>query len=156
MCALGWVKCRGQIPSMGHHTWPHTTSLSLSPFLKTARCAITLGNCLFICLFTVQADLLCMYGTRPRSGPPVHAFGSINTSSPRLCCPCARPDCTCGMYNTGFIVQLTKLTHTMINYTINLLFTLCKLFRHYYKKICKRVELCNTHGNKNLFRADSV
>ncbi len=29
-CALGWVKCRGQIPSMGHHTWPHTTSLSLS------------------------------------------------------------------------------------------------------------------------------
>ncbi len=31
-CALGWVKCRGQIPSMGHHTWPHTTSLSLSPF----------------------------------------------------------------------------------------------------------------------------
>ncbi len=27
-CALGWVKCRGQIPSMGHHTWPHTTSLS--------------------------------------------------------------------------------------------------------------------------------
>ncbi len=30
-CALGWVKCRGQIPSMGHHTWPHTTSLSLSP-----------------------------------------------------------------------------------------------------------------------------
>ncbi len=25
-CALGWVKCRGQIPSMGHHTWPHTTS----------------------------------------------------------------------------------------------------------------------------------
>ncbi len=32
-CALGWVKCRGQIPSMGHHTWPHTTSLSLSLFL---------------------------------------------------------------------------------------------------------------------------
>ncbi len=29
-CALGWVKCRGQIPSMGHHTWPHTTSLSFS------------------------------------------------------------------------------------------------------------------------------
>ncbi len=33
VCALGWVKCRAQIPSMGHHTWPHTTSLSLSfPF----------------------------------------------------------------------------------------------------------------------------
>ncbi len=27
VCALGWVKCRAQIPSMGHHTWPHTTSL---------------------------------------------------------------------------------------------------------------------------------
>ncbi len=25
VCALGWVKCRAQIPSMGHHTWPHTT-----------------------------------------------------------------------------------------------------------------------------------
>ncbi len=32
VCALGWVKCRAQIPSMGHHTWPHTTSLS--PFLS--------------------------------------------------------------------------------------------------------------------------
>ncbi len=30
VCALGWVKCRAQIPSMGHHTWPHVTSLSLS------------------------------------------------------------------------------------------------------------------------------
>ncbi len=29
VCALGWVKCRAQIPSMGHHTWPHTTSLSI-------------------------------------------------------------------------------------------------------------------------------
>ncbi len=29
VCALGWVKCRAQIPSMGHHTWPHVTSLSL-------------------------------------------------------------------------------------------------------------------------------
>ncbi len=27
---LGWVKCRAQIPSMGHHTWPYVTSLSLS------------------------------------------------------------------------------------------------------------------------------
>ncbi len=23
VCALGWVKCREQILSMGHHTWPH-------------------------------------------------------------------------------------------------------------------------------------
>ncbi len=23
VCALGWVKFRAQIPSMGHHTWPH-------------------------------------------------------------------------------------------------------------------------------------
>ncbi len=28
VCTLGWVKCRAQILSMGHHTWPHTTSLS--------------------------------------------------------------------------------------------------------------------------------
>ncbi len=28
-CALWWVKCRALIPSMGHHTWPYVTSLSL-------------------------------------------------------------------------------------------------------------------------------
>ncbi len=26
---VGWVKCRAQIPSMSHHTWPYVTSLSL-------------------------------------------------------------------------------------------------------------------------------
>ncbi len=26
---FGWVKCRALIPSMGHHTWPYVTSLSL-------------------------------------------------------------------------------------------------------------------------------
>ncbi len=31
VCALGWVKCRSQIPSMGHHTWPHVLSF---PFLS--------------------------------------------------------------------------------------------------------------------------
>ncbi len=30
VCALGWVKCRAQIPSMGHHTWSYVTALSLS------------------------------------------------------------------------------------------------------------------------------
>ncbi len=24
---FGWFKCRAQIPSMGHHTWPHVMSL---------------------------------------------------------------------------------------------------------------------------------
>ncbi len=33
VCALGWDKCRAQIPSMGHHTWPHITSLSLNSFM---------------------------------------------------------------------------------------------------------------------------
>ncbi len=28
VCALRWVKCKAQIPSMGHHTWPHITSLT--------------------------------------------------------------------------------------------------------------------------------
>ncbi len=31
---FGWVKCRAQIPSMGHHTWPYVTSLSLSIILS--------------------------------------------------------------------------------------------------------------------------
>ncbi len=30
VCVHGWVSCRGRIPSMGHHTWPYVTSLSLS------------------------------------------------------------------------------------------------------------------------------
>ncbi len=34
MCAFGWVKCRAQIPSMGHHIWPHITSLSLNSFMS--------------------------------------------------------------------------------------------------------------------------
>ncbi len=29
---FGWVNCRAQIPSMGHHTWPYVTSLSLFTF----------------------------------------------------------------------------------------------------------------------------
>ncbi len=33
VCALGWVKCRAQIPSMDHHIWPHITSLSLNSFM---------------------------------------------------------------------------------------------------------------------------
>ncbi len=27
---FGWVKCRAQIPSMGHHSWLYVTSISLS------------------------------------------------------------------------------------------------------------------------------
>ncbi len=34
---FGWVKCRAQIPSMGHHTWPYVTSLSLSLSLSKDR-----------------------------------------------------------------------------------------------------------------------
>ncbi len=30
---LGWVNCRAQIPSLGHHTWPHVTSLSIKEAL---------------------------------------------------------------------------------------------------------------------------
>ncbi len=29
---FGWVKCRAQVPSMGHHTWSYVTSLSLFTF----------------------------------------------------------------------------------------------------------------------------
>ncbi len=30
VCVLGWVECRAQIPSIGHYTWPHITSLTLN------------------------------------------------------------------------------------------------------------------------------
>ncbi len=35
VCAFGWVKCRAQIPSMGHHTWPHVLSFPFQPNLTT-------------------------------------------------------------------------------------------------------------------------
>ncbi len=41
VCALGWIKCRAQIPSIGHHTWPHITSLSLNLFMS--GCANNFG-----------------------------------------------------------------------------------------------------------------
>ncbi len=34
VCALGWVKCRAQILSLCHHTWPNVTSLSLNLFMS--------------------------------------------------------------------------------------------------------------------------
>ncbi len=52
-----------------------------------------------------------MYGLRPRSGPPAHAFGSLITSS-----PCTRPDCTHGKYNTGFNLRSVyiHLAHALL------------------------------------------
>ncbi len=35
VCALGWVKCKAQILSMGHHTWPGHMSLHFILFIKT-------------------------------------------------------------------------------------------------------------------------
>ncbi len=34
---FGWINCRAQILSMGNHTWPHVTSLSLSLSLVHSR-----------------------------------------------------------------------------------------------------------------------
>ncbi len=34
---FGWVKCRARIPSIGHHNWPHVTSLKNVVFLKTKK-----------------------------------------------------------------------------------------------------------------------
>ncbi len=60
---------------------------------------------LFVHMFVYRSkQFTLMYGTRPWSGPPAHAFGSINTNSLRPHCPC--PDCTRGKYNTGFKVYL--------------------------------------------------
>ncbi len=35
VCALGWVKCRAPISSMGHHTWQFITLLLLNSKLET-------------------------------------------------------------------------------------------------------------------------
>ncbi len=41
VCALGWVKRRVQIQSMGHHTWPHVTSL-LTPYTQYTQSHTTI------------------------------------------------------------------------------------------------------------------
>uniref|UniRef100_A0A672TBF2 Dishevelled associated activator of morphosis 2 n=1 Tax=Sinocyclocheilus grahami TaxID=75366 RepID=A0A672TBF2_SINGR len=37
VCALGWVKCRAQIPSMGYHTWPHKETGSTDDLYVSSR-----------------------------------------------------------------------------------------------------------------------
>ncbi len=49
-CALGWVKCREQIPSMGHHTWPHTTSLLYS--VCTSHWCLVMSFWLKVCIYS--------------------------------------------------------------------------------------------------------
>ncbi len=47
---FGWVKCRAQIPSMGHHTWPYVSSLSLLVFLTAVLDDISvLGSVVLFC-----------------------------------------------------------------------------------------------------------
>ncbi len=41
---FGWVKCRAQVPNMGHHTWSNVMSLSLSNIICYIR-SERLGNC---------------------------------------------------------------------------------------------------------------
>ncbi len=50
---FGWVNCRAQIPSMGHHTWPYVTSLSLLDFnLQMSKCSTidTWYACIYECI----------------------------------------------------------------------------------------------------------
>ncbi len=38
---FGWDKCRAQIPSMGHHTWPHVTVTFLVTMVPAALRSLT-------------------------------------------------------------------------------------------------------------------
>ncbi len=51
---FGWVKCRAQIPSMGHHTWLYVTSLS---FTFTSYC-VKWERLQFYCLIRCLSCLL--------------------------------------------------------------------------------------------------
>ncbi len=42
---FGWVKRRAQIPSMGHHSWPYVTSLSLS----SSSCSVSISRGFELC-----------------------------------------------------------------------------------------------------------
>ncbi len=68
VCALGWVKCRAPISSMGHHTWQYIT-LYYTVKIKTWNMIfpkndklfyfLLLVNVLFVC--AINKDLLSVY-----------------------------------------------------------------------------------------------
>ncbi len=51
---FGWDKCRAQIPSMGHHTWPYVISLSLSLILGIIKLYENIMNLYAIFFMTSQ------------------------------------------------------------------------------------------------------
>ncbi len=55
--ALGWVKCRAQIQSMGHHTWPHVTSLHCIVVSQKRRKCVQFNKC----IWDVKSSHLYLY-----------------------------------------------------------------------------------------------
>ncbi len=53
VCALGWIKCRARILSMGHHTWLYVTSLSLR-YIQDAICEQTRRGGTFLFIFPLE------------------------------------------------------------------------------------------------------
>ncbi len=55
VCALGWVKCRAPISSMGHHTWQYITLLLLLYYYHMSLMSL----CLSVCSCSDMNGLMC-------------------------------------------------------------------------------------------------
>ncbi len=76
-----WVKCRARVPSMGHHTWPHITSLHnhFTSYIWFASFMIYFY--LYIYVFVIK--FFCTHPFQPlgRFQPPVESFQEMEKSS---------------------------------------------------------------------------
>ncbi len=90
--------------------------------IKTARCAVTLGNCLFMFVYC----LLRMYVTFLHSGPPAYTFGSINTVD--------RVRAVCVRVQIEHAERITQPLDAKIAGSLRLLLFLASTFDHCFDK----------------------
>ncbi len=96
VCALQWVKCRAQILSMGHHTWPHVTTLSLS-LTSTQKFLVIMGAVVFVWWCWTEVNLRLISST-------------LNLLCPHLSVSFVKSSCSQHLYRSP-TVQLS--THNL-------------------------------------------
>ncbi len=60
VCALGWVKCRAPISSMGHHTWQYIITLFYLFFIMCSR-VYGRGECSGVIFYQPYCLPFCLY-----------------------------------------------------------------------------------------------
>ncbi len=88
---FGWVKCRARIPSMGHHTWPYVTSLSLFTLISDRSLDFSeLMKSLQIVLLSYSAQMFFVSSNAAqlsRRARPVWSFSCCLSHLPLLLPP---------------------------------------------------------------------